>query len=67
MLLLAFLFHWCLNMVNVGYLQVTGNIQAYLILITFSVAIAMMLLVIFGPKHLVRFVLISASGILGKT
>jgi membrane protease YdiL (CAAX protease family) len=53
-LLLAFLFHWSFNLVNVGLLPVTGLVVPYLLLITFSWSLALALLFWFGPRRLVR-------------
>jgi len=52
--LLAWLFHLSLNLLNVGYLQVTGTIGPYWILITFSWAITAVVLIAYGPQRLVR-------------
>lgn len=53
-LLLAVLFHWSFNMVSVGFIQVTGFIVPYLVLIAFSWAIAVVLLCTCGTERLVR-------------
>lgn len=52
--LLAVLFHWAVNVVNVGTLQVTGTIQSYLVLIVLCWTVAAFLLVVFGARRLAK-------------
>lgn len=51
-LLIAVLFHWCFNVVSVGYLPITTVIPAYAIFIGLTWAIALGLLVRFGARRL---------------
>lgn len=51
-LLMALLFHWCYNVLVVGFLPLSSSVPAYAIMIVFTAGVALLLVSPIGQKYL---------------